>query len=62
MRWAPVCKTDAIYNRVWLTEEDHKIMWKKMTENLDKRVEEWESMIKDCPNYYDYIKEKFHND
>jgi len=62
MQWAPVSATDAIHNRVWLTEQDHKIMWKKITENLDKKVGEWESMIKDCPNYYDYMKEKFHND
>ena len=62
MHWAPVGGPDAIYNRVWLTEEDHKIMWKKITENLDKKVGEWEKMIEDCPTYYDYIKEKFHSD
>ena len=62
MQWAPVSATDAIYARVWLSEQDHKIMWKKITDNLDKKVGEWESMIKDCPNYYDYMKDKFHND
>ena len=62
MHWSPVTGSDATYSRAWLTEGDHKIMWQKITENLDKKVVEWEKMIKDCPTYYDYIKEKFHSD
>lgn len=60
MRWAPVDKIAAMYNRPHLNEQDHYKGWKNMSDNFEKKIKEWNEMIKDAPLLYDYMKDNIH--
>jgi len=62
MNFAPVDRHTVQYENNAPTLDTYLEAWKPCIQRLDERKKQWDSISKNYPSYYDWLKKRFYED